>query len=184
MLDLRHDRSGAERLPLARSVQDEPHSPAPDEPQLDDERLDEPQSEAELRARLEEELKRITVRNILVQTVVTLVNLGGQRLGASEATRDVRDLGQTRMAIEAVRGLLPLLETSDEDAEQMRPVRDALAQLQIAYAREVGAPPADRGETGTGTEPGAAEPPGQAQQPPEQPSKPSGRLWVPPGSAG
>ena len=48
----------------------------------------------------------------------------------------MRDLEQVRLAIEAVRALLPLLE--QEDAEQMRPVRDALAQLQLAYARELG----------------------------------------------
>jgi hypothetical protein len=159
-------------------VEDESESITPDEPQPDDAQPGEPQSEEELRARLEEELKRITVRNILIQTVVTLVNLGGQRLGSSEATRDVRDLAQTRMAIDAVRALLPLLETTDEDAEQMRPVRDALAQLQIAYARELGATPADRKETETEAEAG------QPQQQPEQPRKPSGRLWVPPGSGG
>jgi hypothetical protein len=164
-------------------VQDEPESTTPEEPHGDDAPPDEPQSEEELRAQLEEELKRITVRNILVQTVVTLVNLGGQRLGASEATRDVRDLAQTRMAIDAVRALLPLLETNDEDAEQMKPVRDALAQLQIAYAREVGAPAPDRAETGPEAEAGAADAGGRSQQP-EQPRKPSGRLWVPPGSAG
>jgi hypothetical protein len=147
-----------------------------DEPQAD------PQSEEELRARLEEELRRITVKNILVQTVVTLVNLGGQRLGASEATRDVRDLAQSRMAIEAVRAILPLLEADPEDADQMKPVRDALAQLQIAYAREVGSAgagqeaPAEGGET-------PATPPAQAGEQGRQARKPPG-LWVPPGSEG
>lgn len=151
-------------------MQDDPQSTSGEEgPRSDDPGQDEPQSEEELRARLEDELKRITVKNILVQTVVTLVNLGGQRLGASDATRDVRDLAQTRMAIDAVRGLLPLLETNEDDAEQMRPVRDALAQLQIAYAREVG---------------GGQEAPAQPQEAREQPRKPAGRLWVPPGSAG
>jgi hypothetical protein len=139
----------------------------------------EPESEEELRARLEDELKKITVRNILVQTVVTLVNLGGQRLGASEATRDVRDLGQTRVAIEAVRSLLPLLEGDEDEAEQMRPVRDALAQLQIAYAREVGTDAAQQKEPREGGEGDAG-----TEQPREKPVKPSGRLWVPPGSAG
>jgi hypothetical protein len=148
-------------------MQEEPENTTPEEASPPSE--DEPQSEEELRARLEEELKRITVKNILVQTVVTLVNLGGQRLGGSEATRDVRDLGQTRMAIEAVRALLPLLEANEDDAEQMRPVRDALAQLQIAYAHEVGA---------------VQETPAQPQEAPKQPPGPPGGLWVPPGSAG
>src|SRR5207244_6479505 len=108
-----------------------------------------PPSEEELRARLEEELRRVTVRDVLLQTIVTLVNLGGQRLGLSgpggpggptettEAAQEGRDMEQVRMAIEGVRALLPLLESTDEGAEQVRPIRDALSQLQLVYAREV-----------------------------------------------
>ena len=99
-----------------------------------------PANEEELRARLEEELKRITVRDVLVQTVVTLINLGGQRLGLSETSKEASDPEQTRVAIEAVRSLLPLLEAEEGGPEQIAPVRDALAQLQMAYARLAGAP--------------------------------------------
>jgi hypothetical protein len=134
-------------------------------------------SEEELRARLEEELRRITVRDILLQTVVSLVNLGGQRLGLVEGTQDLRDLDQVRTAIEAVRALLPLLE--EEEPEQVKPIRDALAQLQMAYAREAGAAPGD--EPGPGEAPGEGEPgAGPGEQP--RPGGPGG-LWVPPGSA-
>lgn len=156
-------------------MNEEQKAPAPGE---------EPRSEEELRARLEEELKKITVRDILVQTVVTLVNLGGQRLGTSEGTREVRDLEQARMAIEAVRSLLPLLESVEEGAAQMRPVRDALAQLQIAYAREADAGPAE--QKGAVAEPAGGEGEAQAQpgQTREQPFRQPGRLWVPPGSKG
>jgi hypothetical protein len=143
---------------------------------------EEPISEEELRARLEAELRKVTVRDILVQTVVTLVNLGGQRLGTSEATRDVRDLDQTRMAIEAVRSLLPLVEADAQGAEQMRPVRDALAQLQIAYAREIDTEPAKRDEGAEPEEKAAAGE--EAQQEQARPPRASGRLWVPPGSTG
>ena len=134
-----------------------------------------PPSEEELRAQLEEELKRITVRDVLVQTVVSLVNLGGQRLGLGEGGQEMRDLEQVRIAIEAIRALLPLIE--EENAEQVRPVRDALSQLQMAYAREVGAeggPPPGGGEPGGGGGP----PPG----PQERRGGPGG-LWVPPGTA-
>src|SRR5205807_6621828 len=78
--------------------------------------LQEP-TEEELRARLEEELRRITVRDVLVQTVVSLVNLAGQRLGLAEETRELKDLDQVRMAIEAVRALLPLIEEEDPEQE-------------------------------------------------------------------
>jgi hypothetical protein len=128
-----------------------------------------PADEEELRARLEEELKRITVRDVLVQTVVTLINLGGQRLGLSKAAQDAADPEQTRVAIEAVRSLLPLLEAEPGDAEQVKPVRDALAQLQMAYAQRAGAPVRQEAE-----EPSA--------QPAPAAAKPSGRIWVPPGT--
>lgn len=125
-------------------------------------------SEEELRAQLEEELRRITVRDVLLQTVVSLVNLGGQRLGLAPGAEDMRDLDQARLAIEGVRALLPLVE--QQDAEQVRPVRDALSQLQLAYAQIAG-------EAG-----GAPPEPGPGEQPPPQPERPGGGLWTPPGS--
>ena len=140
-------------------------------------------SEEELRARLEEELKRITVRDVLLQTVVSLVNLAGQRLGLVEGSREMRDLDQVRMAIEAVRVLLPLLE--EENPEQVGPIRDALSQLQMAYAREAGPPPGGGGpggEPGPGGQPG---PGGGAERPPPAGPRPGapGGLWVPPGTS-
>jgi hypothetical protein len=133
-------------------------------------------SEEELRARLEEELRRITVRDVLVQTVVSLVNLGGQRLGLGEGGEEARDLGQVRLAIEGVRALLPLLE--QENSEQVKPVRDALAQLQMVYAREIGT----GGEPPPGGPAGEEKPPG-AEPPPQQSGRGRSGLWVPPGSA-
>jgi hypothetical protein len=135
-------------------------------------------SEDEMRARLEEELRRITVPDVLLQTIVSLVNLGGQRLGMTPDTEDMRDLEQARLAIEGVRALLPILE--ELDAEQMRPVRDALSQLQMAYAQlarsEGGEPPG-----GTGAEPGGGPPPREPSRGPAKPGD-TGGLWVPPGT--
>ena len=123
------------------------------------------EEEAQLRAQLEEEMKRITVDDLLVQSVVSLVNLAGRKAGLAPGTEDERDLPQVKTAIEAVSVLLPLLERDHADA--VRPIRDALAQLQLAYARETQAP----GEPG-------GEPP--AQDPPEPPTKPGDSgLWVP-----
>jgi hypothetical protein len=132
-------------------------------------------SEEELRAQLEEELRRITVRDVLLQTIVSLVNLGGQRLGLAPGAEDMRDIDQARLAIEGVRALLPLVE--EQDAEQVRPIRDALSQLQLAYAQLAG--------TGSAEEPDAPGPQRPEQQPPERgPERPTGGLWVPPGSGG
>jgi hypothetical protein len=140
----------------------------------------EPVNEEELRARLEEELRRITVPDVLLQTVVSLVNLGGQRLGITPDTEDMRDLEQARLAIEGVRALLPILEQLD--AEQMRPVRDALSQLQMAYAQLArgGAEGGGPGEPPSGGE----QPPGPAPGPQEPPARDPARggLWVPPGT--
>jgi hypothetical protein len=125
-------------------------------------------SEEEVRAALEEQLKQLTVDDMLIESAVSLVNLGGRKAGLAPGTEDERDLEQLRRAVEAVRALLPLLEQG-KHADQLGPLRDALARLQMAYAQ------------GAGPEP--KEPP-KAEEPPKQgegrgPAQQSGRLWVP-----
>jgi hypothetical protein len=124
-------------------------------------------SEEELRAAYEAEIKKLRVEDVVIQTVVSLVNLAGRKAGLAPGTEDERDPEQLRVAIEASRALLPLVEAElGPDAAQ---VRDALSQLQMAYAQlaqEGGAP---------GGTPAAQ--PEQPQQPTQPPS--SGRLWVP-----
>lgn len=92
-------------------------------------------TEAEMQAALEEQMRNIRVEDVVVQTTVTLVNLGARRLGLAAAPGEdpatERDLGQAQIAIEAVRALLPLLPA--EVNEQIAP---ALSQLQMAFARE------------------------------------------------
>jgi hypothetical protein len=122
-------------------------------------------SEEELRAAYEAELKRLRVEDVVVQTLVSLVNLGGRKAGLVPGAEDERDLDQLRMAIEGSRALLPLVEPAlGPDAAQ---VRNALSQLQLVYAQEAG--------------PGAPAPAEPAA--PEAPAPPSaqstGRLWVP-----
>jgi hypothetical protein len=146
-------------------------------------------SEQELRAAYEAELKKIRVEHVLLEQAVTLVNLGMRRTGMAPGTEDERDLEQVRQAIEGVRALLPLVEPAlGPDAAS---VRDALSQLQLAYARAGGAAggagaasgqPADPGARPGGERPGGA-PEGGSQPPPEPggpgPAQSSGRLWVP-----
>lgn len=138
-------------------------------------------SEEEMRATYEAELAQIRVDDVLVQTVVSLLNLGARRAGLTERSPgEEPDFEQVRVAIEATRALLPLVETTlGPDAKQ---VRDALSQLQLAYARS-GAKPAN--EPAAQASP-ADDQPGSAEGSPAQP-KPddpdsavsSGRLWVP-----
>jgi hypothetical protein len=134
-------------------------------------------SEAELRAAYEAELARITSAEMVLQAAVSLLNLGGRRLGLGEGGEAHRDLPQVRDAIDAVRGLLPVLERAVP--QEIAPLRDALSQLQMAYAREVqGGPPAPAGAAGGG-EPGAQEPAPDPGAKGPGPAESSGRLWVP-----
>jgi hypothetical protein len=87
-------------------------------------------SEEELRAAYEAELKRIRVEQIVLEQVVTLINLGMRRTGLAPGTEDERDPAQVRLAIEAVRALAPLLEQTAPS--QAGAIRDALSQLQLA----------------------------------------------------
>jgi hypothetical protein len=127
-------------------------------------------TEEELR-QLEQEMERITVDDVLLQTTVTLLNLAARKAGLgappSEPDRPEADWDQVRQAIEGARALLPLLE--ERHGTQLAPVRDTLARLQMIYAQEAGgatSAPSDGPE-----EPPKKEGPGPAQS--------SGRLWVP-----
>jgi hypothetical protein len=136
-------------------------------------------TEEELRA-LEAELDRVTVDDVLLQTVVSLLNLGARKAGLGQPGAQ-GDFEQLRQAIEAARALMPLLEARHGD--KLGPVRDTLSQLQMVYAQnaqgggggEPGGPgqPGGSGEPGGGAGSGGSGPggPGPAQQ--------SGRLWVP-----
>jgi hypothetical protein len=128
-------------------------------------------SEEEIRA-LEAEMERLTVDDVLVQTVVTLLNLGARKAGLIEGSQ--ADLPQVKQAIEGARALLPLVEESH--GEQLAPVRDALSRLQMAYVQKTEGEPA---ETPVGNEPQA--PPAADPEQPEGPgpAQTSGRLWVP-----
>ena len=132
-------------------------------------------SEDELRAAYEAELKRIQVADVLVQAVVSLLNLGGRRAGLAPGTEDERDLEQVRQAVEGVRALLPLVEPvlGPEGAQ----LRDALAQLQLAYAQQTGASSAPAEPPPPPAGPPAPEGREGAQE--SGPAQRSGRLWVP-----
>ncbi len=124
-------------------------------------------TEEELRAAYEAEIKKIRVEQILLDQIVSLINLGMRRTGISPGTEDERDLGQVRLSIEAVRALVPLIEQSAP--QQAAPIRDALSQLQMAFVRlggagqpgAAGGPAGESGPGGPGSgagEPGAGEP--------------------------
>jgi hypothetical protein len=105
----------------------------------------------EFAARLEEELKRVKISDVLVQTLYTLSSLGYHKLGT-----DYRDLPQARLAIESLRALLPVLK-GEAPAEVVRDFEQVVANMQLAYASAAKEAP---------KEPAPAEP---ASEEPEEP---------------
>ncbi len=159
-------------------------------------------SDEELRATYEQEIRNVRVEHILIDGVVTLVNLGMRRTGLMPGTEGERDPEQVRLAIEAVRAHAPLVESVAP--EHGKSVRDALAQLQLAYVRigghaaeggasAAGAPDAGAvdaaprpeeplpGRAAAGPGPGATPPPPPPAPKPGEPgpAQRSGRLWIP-----
>ena len=121
-------------------------------------------TEEQMRA-LDAELERIHVDDVVLQTIVSLINLGARKgaVGAPPEAGLTPDNEQLRIAIDAAKALMAVVEPRHGD--QLAPFRDALSQLQMHYARAVGGQPAaGPGEPGT-------EQSGPAQS--------SGRLWVP-----
>jgi hypothetical protein len=146
-------------------------------------------SEEELRAAYEAEVKKIKVEHVLLENIVTLINLGMRRTGLAPGTESERDLSQVRLAIESVRALLPLIDQTAP--QQVGPIRDALSQLQLAFVRiggqgqpaaAAGASPGPTEGEGPGGGSQREEPAAGAESP--KPGEPgpaqrSGRLWVP-----
>ena len=64
------------------------------------------------RAAYEAELSRITSADMILQAAVSLLNLGGRRLGLAPGAEGERDLEQVRDAVDGVRALLGILERS------------------------------------------------------------------------
>ena len=128
-------------------------------------------------AQYEEQLKRVRIDDVVLQTIATLLELGGRRTGLAPGTEDERDLPQVRTAIEGASALLPLVEESlGADAARFR---DAISHLQLAYARIAGQaqPPGEAAPAGEKPSP-EGEPKEEPQKGPG-PAQRSGRLWVP-----
>ncbi len=150
-------------------------------------------TEEELRAAWEAEMKRVRVEDVFVQTFTSLINLGARKAGLAPGSEDERDLPQVALAIDAVRALMPVAEPVL--GPNVAPLREAISQLQLAYARIAGGEDAgaELAEPGAGG-PGEAPPPaaGAASEGPASPGEAdasganqpgpaqrSGRLWVP-----
>jgi hypothetical protein len=136
-------------------------------------------TEEELQAAYEAQIKQLRIQEIVVQTIVSLVNLGGRRAGFVPWAEDERDLEQVQIAIEGVRALLPLVE--EELGPEANTIRQALSQLQMMYARASGGAAPEAAPEGQAPPPSAEQPPApDAAKPGEAgPAQRSGRLWIP-----
>jgi hypothetical protein len=125
-------------------------------------------SEEEIRAQLEDEIRRVRVEDVVLQSVVSILNLSARRI----AKDDERDLDQAKVGIDAARALVDLVKP-----EAQAQLRQAISELQVLYAKHAGE------EMPAGAE---TEAPGPTASAPEQGSQPGRKgdsgLWTPPGS--
>ena len=115
-------------------------------------------SEEEMRAQLEEEIRKVRVEDVVLQSVVSILNLSARRI----AKDDERDLDQAKVGIDAGRALVDLV--SPEAQPQLR---QAISELQVLYAKHAGEGSADEDDSG-----------GEPPSAPDQPKGDSG-LWTP-----
>jgi len=132
-------------------------------------------SEEELRAQLEEEIRRVRVQDVVLQSLVSILNLTARRI----AKDDERDLEQAKVGIDAARALTDLVP-SDAQAQ----IRQAISELQLLYAQHAGGeePEGPSGEGGPGLGGGAPEGPQPSSGGPGGATGGGGRksgLWTP-----
>jgi hypothetical protein len=122
-------------------------------------------SEEELRAQLEEEIRKVRVEDVVLQSAVSILNLSARRI----AKDDERDLDQAKVGIDAARALVDLAKP-----EAQPQLRQAISELQLLYAKHAGEE--------TAAEPGAETPESGAEQETSGPPKGDSGLWTPPGT--
>jgi hypothetical protein len=91
----------------------------------------EPEADEELLRKVEEQLRELKVSDVLLQTVYTVSSLGWHKLSSTD-----RDLEQAKLAIDALRALLPALAEA-MPAEVKRDLEQMVANMQLAYASAV-----------------------------------------------
>jgi hypothetical protein len=96
--------------------------------------MSEPDDQERIARELAEELRRLHIEDVLIQTLITISSLGYRRLGLTPDTEEDRDLQQAKLAIDTMTALTPVLETVVPE-ELVRDFNQSVADLQLAYAR-------------------------------------------------
>ena len=115
-----------------------------------------PTEEERARA-IREQLRSLHAFDLAYEMMISLVSFGYQKMGLTDETSELRDLGDARLAIELLRANLEVVEREQGEG-RTRDVRSTLAQMQLGYAQAVqlvGGAPAARPPA---TEPPAEEP--------------------------
>lgn len=139
-------------------------------------------SQEEFAQALAERLAQTPVRDVIFQSMMTFLDMSAIRMGLGPTGAEAADLAQARQSIESARALMGVAER-ELGAAAVRPFKEPLAQLQMAYARVVEAVGEEGGQEG-GQDAPAGEAGEQARPapPPAGRPDPASRLWVPPGS--
>ena len=107
--------------------------------------MSESEDQERIARELADELRRLRIEDVLIQTLITVSSIGYRRLGLTEETRDDRDLQQAKLAIDAMAALTPVLESVVPE-ELIRDFNQSVANMQLAYAQAA----ADEGADGGG----------------------------------
>ena len=93
--------------------------------------------EREAMRRFEEEISRLSVTDHVLLMMQSLSSLAVERLGISSEAAGRKDPEQARLAIDAFRALLGVLE-GKRPADEIAGHRAVLSQLQMAYVASLG----------------------------------------------
>ena len=131
-----------------------------------------PTDEERARA-LREQLKTLHAFDLAYEMMISLVSFGYQKMGLTDETSELRDLGDARLAIELLRANLEVVEREQGEG-RTRDLRSTLAQMQLGYVQAVqlaGAAPASRPQPAeqAADEPAASRPAAPAKPAPTKP---------------
>jgi hypothetical protein len=90
--------------------------------------------EEEAARRLAEELRNLKVEDVLLNVLVQISSIGYRRLGLTEETKEDRDLGQAKLAIDTMKALTPVL-VQVVPSELVLEFEQSVAELQLAYVK-------------------------------------------------
>src|SRR5664279_4685755 len=103
----------------------------------DESRADAALTDEERAQELIDQLRRLRVEDLAYDMAVSLIQVGYQKMGLTEETRELRSLDDVRLAIDLLRALLPVLRTESSrlPIAHIADLEGTLAQMQLNYVR-------------------------------------------------